>query len=243
MVMAAIMSSYGRARKAKKPKLTEQEKREKAEKLLAHQEKFKAAAEAERQRVKDMSKKDRDAMYKLRGEKAHEKMKILQGDLIFPVVRFKHKLRAANGLKRTGKAKRTANFKIKPESAIFTSAVLEYITAEVLELAGDVVKQQKKSRISPRHLLAAMKMDEEMSELLPKGAALKSAGVMPKRIPDFLRKTNVPKKDWTYNHGNHIFQEQHIVSKPAAPPPLSSPETEMFVPSSLEMNNNKLPRN
>ena len=45
------------------------------------------------------------------------------------------------------------------------SAVLEYLTAEVLELAGDVAKSGKKARIAPRHIMLAIRHDEEVRTL------------------------------------------------------------------------------
>ncbi|GFP82036.1 histone h2a [Phtheirospermum japonicum] len=44
--------------------------------------------------------------------------------------------------------------------------VLEYLAAEVLELAGDKARQCQKRRIVPKHMQMAIENDEELSKLL-----------------------------------------------------------------------------
>lgn len=50
----------------------------------------------------------------------------------------------------------------------FCIAVLEYVTAEIVELAGDAARDNKRKRISARDLYRAMKYDEELGQLIPK---------------------------------------------------------------------------
>uniref|UniRef100_A0ACD6A1P8 Uncharacterized protein n=1 Tax=Avena sativa TaxID=4498 RepID=A0ACD6A1P8_AVESA len=49
---------------------------------------------------------------------------------------------------------------------VYLAAVLEYLATEVLELAGQAAKDNKKIRIIPRHVMLSVMRDEELSKLL-----------------------------------------------------------------------------
>ncbi|KAI4991786.1 hypothetical protein ZWY2020_040172 [Hordeum vulgare] len=53
-----------------------------------------------------------------------------------------------------------------------------YLAVELLELAGNAAKDNKKSRIIPRHLLLAVRNDEELGKLLA-GVTIAHGGVVP----------------------------------------------------------------
>ena len=58
------------------------------------------------------------------------------------------------------------------------AAVLEYLTTEVLELAGNAAHDNKKTRIISRHLQLVVRNDEELNRLLG-GVTISQGGVLP----------------------------------------------------------------
>ena len=87
--------------------------------------------------------------------------------LQFPVGRVGRLLRHAHYTERVGAG-----------APVYLAAILEYLAAEVLELAGNAAKDNKKTRIVPRHILLAIRNDEELNKLLS-NTTIAEGGVLP----------------------------------------------------------------
>ncbi|NXL88113.1 H2AL protein, partial [Alectura lathami] len=107
---------------------------------------------------------------------APKKSKSAMAGLQFPVGRVYRLLKKGNYANRIG-----------PGSAIYLAAVMEYLTAEVLELAGNAARQNKKARILPRHIQLAVRNDEELNRLFS-NVTIAQGGVMPNILSQLLPK-------------------------------------------------------
>ncbi|MBN3322668.1 H2AX protein, partial [Atractosteus spatula] len=108
-----------------------------------------------------------------RGKKAPSKVKTevktrsARAGLTFPVGRLFRLLKRGNYAHRIGSG-----------APVYLAAVLEYLTAEVLELSGNASKDNKKQRIVPRHIQLAVRNDEELNRLLGE-VTIAEGGVLP----------------------------------------------------------------
>ncbi|EGV93778.1 Core histone macro-H2A.2 [Cricetulus griseus] len=126
--------------------------------------------------------------------------------VIFPVGRLMRYLK-----------KGTFKYRISVGAPVYMAAVIEYLAAEILELAGNAARDNKKARIAPRHILLAVANDEELNQVglhprlnfestetcvswhrhdqlfaflskLLKGVTIASGGVLPRIHPELLAK-------------------------------------------------------
>ena len=94
-------------------------------------------------------------------------------------------------LKKGGYAKR-----IGAGAPVYLAAVLEYVVAETLELAGNAARDNKRSRIIPRHVQLAVRNDEELSKYLSR-VTISEGGVLQNIHQSLLGKGKVKKEDST----------------------------------------------
>ena len=100
-------------------------------------------------------------------KKTGAKSRSAKAGLTFPVGRIGRYLKKGRFARQVGAG-----------APVYVAAILEYLTAELLELSGNAAKDNKKTRISPRHICLAVKNDEEFNKVLGK-ATIASGGVVP----------------------------------------------------------------
>ena len=101
------------------------------------------------------------------GATGKSKSRSSRAGLQFPVGRVHRHLRQGRYAPRIGAG-----------APVYLAAVMEYLAAEILELAGNASRDNKKHRIIPRHIQLAIRNDEELNRLLH-GVTIAAGGVLP----------------------------------------------------------------
>ncbi|KIL61069.1 hypothetical protein M378DRAFT_167427 [Amanita muscaria Koide BX008] len=120
---------------------------------------------------------------KASGEATKSQSRSSKAGLQFPVGRVHRLLKKGNYAQSVGAG-----------APVYLAAVLEYLAAEILELAGNAARDNKKQRIVPRHLQLAIRNDEELHKLLG-NVVISQGGVVPHIAPELLPSKSGRKKD------------------------------------------------
>ena len=119
--------------------------------------------------TKEKAEKAEKAPAAGRGKKKREKAmsRSSRAGLQFPVGRVHRHLREGRYAQRIGAG-----------APVYLAAVMEYLAAEILELAGNASRDNKRTRIIPRHIQLAIRNDEELNKLLS-NVTIAQGGVLP----------------------------------------------------------------
>jgi histone H2A len=106
----------------------------------------------------------------------------VRAGLVFPVGRVHRHLRKGQYASHIGS--------LAPVSC---AAALEYLVAELIEMAGNFCIANKKKRIIPRHLMLAIRQDAEFNQLLS-DVIISEGGVQPHIEAVLLPKSSSEKR-------------------------------------------------
>ena len=128
-----------------------------------------------------------------KGGKGSQTSRSAKAGLQFPVGRMARYLRKGGFATRVGAG-----------APVYMAAVLEYLTAELLELAGNAAKDNKRSRVTPRHIQLAIRNDEELNKFLS-GVTVAQGGVLPNIHAVLLPKKKKGKSSMSQLTGSQEF--------------------------------------
>ena len=77
-------------------------------------------------------------------------------------------------------------------AAVYLAAVLEYLTAELLELSGNNAKLMKRTRIIPRNIFLSVREDAELDQLLGDAVIASGGSTVFNINPYLLKKSATP---------------------------------------------------
>ena len=119
-----------------------------------------------------------------RGKGGHPRLtSSKRAGLTFPVTRIGRYMKISKYATRVAKG-----------APIYMAAVIEYLCAEILELAGNAARDNQKTRITPRHIQLAIRNDEELNKLFS-NTTIAQGGVLPNIHSVLLPKSSKRKSD------------------------------------------------
>ncbi|KAE9401068.1 histone 2A [Gymnopus androsaceus JB14] len=104
--------------------------------------------------------------------------------LVFSVARTRRMLKSHSREKR-----------LTTTSSVYLASVLEYLLAEILELAGNACRDNRKRILTPRFIQLAIKNDDEFCQML-KHVTIIEGGVLPYVHPQLLPKKGQAKREY-----------------------------------------------
>ncbi|XP_028911338.1 uncharacterized protein LOC100093260 [Ornithorhynchus anatinus] len=157
--------------------------------------------------------------------RAKAKTRSSRAGLQFPVGRVHRLLRKGNYAERVGAG-----------APVYLAAVLEYLTAEILELAGNAARDNKKTRIIPRHLQLAIRNDEELNKLLGK-VTIAQGGVLPN-----IQAVLLPKKTESHHKAKEFPTKRNSIVSDVMDVSGHKTETVLLNPDTVLEFQNYLPK-
>lgn len=100
-------------------------------------------------------------------DKAKPMSRSARAGLKFPVGRIHRHL----------KSRTTSHVRVGATAAVYSATIMEYLTSEVIEIAGMASKDLNAKRITARHLQLAIRGDEDLTNLVK--AIIPGGGVIP----------------------------------------------------------------
>ncbi|KAE9548767.1 hypothetical protein FO519_008021 [Halicephalobus sp. NKZ332] len=91
------------------------------------------------------------------------------------------------------KMKKTTGHRVRKEAGVYMATVLEYLVAEILEVAGDTTREFNKRRITPRTIMLSVRNDEELN-LLTQKVHFPESGAIPFVQPSLLKSNSKNQK-------------------------------------------------